>query len=157
MSECSENSEIADLFPSGLDSRSLLNRRFSVARTANNVLNTNSAFRRRSIANAGLSCGQSRRLSLASSPDSRRGSQASPSPKIRRGSINVIAKLNVNPQLPKPNSAGKAGRRGSFDVRNKAIIGIEKSRPLSRSQSPIVNKLMSKLQTLAEASDDETE
>lgn len=157
-SESSDFSETLDFFPaSGLDPKSLLSRRFSVARTANNILSTSGAFRRRSIATSGISPGQNRRLSLASSGDSRRGSQSSPSPKIRRGSINVIAKLNMNPQQPKQSLAPGKARRGSYDVRNKAL-NVTGNRPLiRRTQSPVVNKLMNKLQTLDEASDDESE
>ncbi|XP_031555781.1 uncharacterized protein LOC116307786 [Actinia tenebrosa] len=158
-SESSDFSETLDFFPSsGLDPRSLLNRRFSVARTTNNILNTNSAFRRRSIATAGISTGQNRRLSLASSGDSRRGSQSwSPSPKIRRGSINVIAKLNMSHQQPKQISTPGKARRGSYDIRNKALDNTGNRTLTKRNQSPVVNTLMSKLKTLDEATDDEKE
>lgn len=156
-SESSEISELADSFPSGLEGR--LSRRLSMSRTANTALSTNSAFRRRSIATAGLSSAQNRRLSLSSSADFRRGSPSGATPKVRRGSINVIAKLNVTPQLPKQNTFGVTPkiRRGSLDVRNKGCD--EQKRLISpRSRSPFSDsKLMNKLQTLNEASDDDEE
>lgn len=157
MSECSDISELADSFPSGLEGRLL--RRMSMSKTANTALTTNSAFRRRSIATTGLSSGQSRRLSLSSSSDFRKGSPSGSTPKLRRGSINVIAKLNVPPQSPKQNTLNVSpkGRRGSLDVRSK-VFDAQKRSISPRSRSPFSDsKLMNKLQTLNEASDDENE
>lgn len=154
-SESSEISELADSFPSSLDGR--LSRRLSMSRTANTALTTNSAFRRRSIATTGLSSAQNRRLSLSSSADFRKGSPSTP--KVRRGSINVIAKLSVTPQLPKQNNLAVTPktRRGSLDVRNKGL-DVQKQSISPRSKSPFSDsKLMSKLQTLNEASDDDEE
>lgn len=127
-----------------------LSRRFSINKASKLALSTNTAFRRASIATTSSS--------TTSKPLQRRGSQSfgatgrrlssqtiTPSPRIRRGSMNVmsritkVASLNVNKNKADNSSPMSTVPEGSPRI----------------SVTP--DKLLAKLQTLAEESNSEEE
>ncbi|EDO38263.1 predicted protein [Nematostella vectensis] len=173
----SEFSEFGD-FLAGLNSPSSSGRRLSIGKASSLASNANTAFRRRSIATMGLgNPNAGRRLSVTSGTSGRRSSQSMSAPKIRRGSINVIGKLNMNLQATKRESLEKGPRmrRSSVDVRSKTpsnkdseLIPLDYKVPdntpstpsgpaRSRSRTPSRPPSFSNLHTLAEGSDAEEE
>ena len=128
-----------------------LTRRFSINKASKLALNTNAAFRRASIATASTA--------TTSKPLQRRGSQSfgaggrrlsqtlTPSPRIRRGSMNVMSKiskvavLNVNKE--------KTEAKNDLTTMNSKTCSVSEG---AHRISVTPEKLMAKLQTLAEES-----
>ena len=133
-----------------------LTRRFSINKASKLALNTNAAFRRASLATTSTA--------TTSKPLQRRGSQSfgaggrrlsqtlTPSPRIRRGSMNVMSKiakvavLNVNRE--------KTEAKNDLSGMNNRTSSVSEG---AHRISVTPEKLMAKLQTLAEESDSEEE
>ena len=132
-----------------------LNRRFSISKASKLALNANAVFRRASLATVPTTGSPSkplqRRGSQSFGPNTgRRLSQSMPlSPRVRRGSMNVmsqitkVASLNVNKEKSEP--------------KNTLAPADANTSPSTPSISVNSDKLFAKLQTLAEESDSEEE
>lgn len=133
-----------------------LTRRFSINKASKLALNTNAAFRRASIATTSTA--------TTSKPLQRRGSQSfgaggrrlsqtltAPSPRIRRGSMNVMSKI-AKVTVLKVNKE-KTEAKNDLSMNNRTSSASEGAHRISVTPE----KLMAKLQTLAEESDSEEE
>lgn len=132
-----------------------LTRRFSINKTSKLALNTNAAFRRASMATTTLTAATNksfqRRTSQMSGSGGRRLSQtvAAPLPRIRRGSMNVMSKITkVAVTKIKKETTEEENSLGSKNIATNFVSGAPRN-----SVSP--DKLMAKLQTLAEESGSE--
>ena len=146
------DSELADSVCE-LDSRAsspgscLLSRRFSVGRAAAKLNASSKTFRRRSIATVSTATAGSkpgdltRRSSQSFGSSGRRLSQSHPAaPKLRRGSLNVMNKIQF------------VGTKSKDSTEKKKSVSI-----VSRAPRFSQEQLMCRLQTLAEVTDSENE
>lgn len=139
-----------------------ISRRFSISRAGKLAFATNSAFRRASLATASTT------ITTASKPLQRRGSQSfgatgrrpssqsmPVSPRVRRGSMNVMSKITKVATLAvnkdKTDATLTVNKDNTDAAKNNAVPAP------TPTISVTTDKLLSKLQTLAEESDSEEE
>lgn len=130
-------------------------RRFSISKAGKLALNTNTVLRRASLATVSTTGSPSkplqRRGSQSFGPNNgRRLSQSMPlSPRVRRGSMNVMSKITKVPSLNV--------NKEKSETKNTLAPTDSSSTPSRPSISVNSDKLFAKLQTLAEESDSEGE